>query len=77
MDITVCVGSSCHLKGSREVVKKLQELVEKRNLQDKVILKGGFCLGYCSFGVAMLVDNEPVYGITPENVEEFFNGLEV
>ena len=27
MKVTVCIGSSCHIKGSRPVVEKLQELI--------------------------------------------------
>ena len=27
MKITVCIGSSCHVKGSRQVVEQLQELI--------------------------------------------------
>ena len=40
MKITVCIGSSCHLKGSRQIVEKLQELIADKNLQDKVDLGG-------------------------------------
>ena len=36
MKITICIGSSCHLKGSRQVVEKLQSLVEEKGLGDKV-----------------------------------------
>ena len=58
VNITVCIGSSCHLKGSRQIVKKLQELVEKEALQDKVELNGSFCMGQCVNGVCVKLDNE-------------------
>ena len=44
MKITVCIGSSCHLKGSRQVVEGLQELIAKHELTDKVELGATFCL---------------------------------
>ena len=53
MKITVCIGSSCHLKGSRQVVEKLQKLVDEHNLKDKIILCGTFCMGNCQKGVCL------------------------
>ena len=56
MTITVCVGSSCHLKGSYDVIEKMREIISKYNLQDKVTLKAGFCLGHCSEGINIKCD---------------------
>ena len=55
MKITVCVGSSCHLKGSHQVVERLQELITKNNLKDQVELLGTFCIGKCQLGVCVTV----------------------
>lgn len=71
MKVTVCIGSSCHIKGSRQVVKQLQELISENGLQDKVELGGTFCLGECQKGVCVTVDEE-FHSVTPETVEEFF-----
>ena len=70
--VVVCIGSSCHLKGSRQIVEKLQELIKSNELQEKVELGGTFCLGNCQKGVAVKVDNE-IYSVTPDTVEDFFN----
>ena len=73
MVIQVCVGSSCHLKGSPEIVELLQESIEKENLGDSVTLVGSFCIGKCNrFGVTIQVDDEIHTGITRENFKEFF-----
>ncbi len=72
MKVTVCIGSSCHIKGSRQVVEALQSLIDENNLGDKVELGGTFCLGKCQQGVCVLVD-EDFHSVTPENVTEFFN----
>lgn len=71
MKITVCIGSSCHIKGSRQVVSELQHLIAENNLQDKIELGGTFCMGKCQLGVCVTVDGE-FYSVTPETVEEFF-----
>ena len=73
MVIQVCVGSSCHLKGSPEIVELLQESIEKENLEDSVTLVGSFCIGKCNrVGVTIQVDDEVHTGITRENFKEFF-----
>ncbi len=72
MKITVCIGSSCHIKGSRQVVEQLQQLISENKLEDKVELGGTFCLGECQKGVCVTVDGN-FFSVTPETVEEFFN----
>ena len=73
MVVQVCVGSSCHLKGSPEIVDLLQESIEKENLGDSVTLVGSFCIGKCNrVGVTIQVDDEIHTGITRENFKEFF-----
>ena len=47
MKVTVCIGSSCHIKGSRLVVEQIQNLIRENNLDGKVELAGTFCLGQC------------------------------
>ena len=71
MKITVCIGSSCHIKGSRQVVEELQYLITENNLSDKVELGGTFCMGKCQQGVCVTVDGE-FFSVTPERVSEFF-----
>ncbi len=72
MKITVCIGSSCHLKGSRQVVEKLQNLISKNSLKDNVELGGVFCLNNCQIGVCVNLE-EQYFSLTPENTEKFFH----
>lgn len=69
--ITVCIGSSCHIKGSRQVVAQLQSLISEHKLNDRVVLGGTFCMGNCQKGVCVTV-NDSLHSVTPESVEEFF-----
>ena len=71
MKITVCIGSSCHIKGSRQVVEQLQYFINENNLGDKVELGGTFCMGKCQQGVCVTVD-DVFHSVTPGTVEEFF-----
>ena len=70
--VTVCIGSSCHIKGSRRVVDQLQALISKNALEEKVELGGTFCMGQCQQGVCVIVD-DTFHSVTPETAEEFFN----
>lgn len=71
MKVTVCIGSSCHIKGSRQVVEQLQSLIAENGLGDKVELGGTFCLGNCQQGVCVTVD-DAFHSVSPETVGEFF-----
>ncbi|MCR5628783.1 (2Fe-2S) ferredoxin domain-containing protein [Eubacterium sp.] len=71
MKVTVCIGSSCHIKGSRQVVEQLQYLINENNIGDKVELAGTFCMGECQQGVCVKVDEE-FHSVTPDSVKEFF-----
>ena len=71
MKVTVCIGSSCHIKGSRQVVEQLQYLIAENHLGDQVELGGTFCMHHCQQGVCVTVDDE-FHSVTPETVEEFF-----
>ena len=61
MDIYVCVGSSCHIKGSYPIIELLKENIAKHHLENKVNLKASFCLGKCTNGVSIKVDDEIIY----------------
>jgi NADH:ubiquinone oxidoreductase subunit E len=71
MVITICIGSSCHLKGSREIVHTLEHLINEHKLEDKVELNGSFCLGQCVKGVCVKM-NDQLFSLTPNDTQTFF-----
>lgn len=71
MKVIICIGSSCHLKGSRRVIERLQALVREHNVADKVSLGGTFCLGDCVNGVNVTVDGVK-HSVSPETTDAFF-----
>ena len=71
--VQVCVGSSCHLKGSQDIVELFEKALKDHNIEDEVVLSGSFCIGKCNrVGVTVQVDDEIHVGITRENFKEFF-----
>jgi NADH:ubiquinone oxidoreductase subunit E len=71
MKITVCIGSSCHLKGSREIVEELQQLIAENDLKEKIDLCGTFCMGNCVNGVNVTIGEE-IFSLKPEMTRSFF-----
>lgn len=72
MIVTICVGSSCHLKGSYEVINELKRLIKEYELGDRVELKADFCMGNCINAVSAKVNDGKCLSISPQTVERFF-----
>jgi len=70
--ITVCVGSACHLKGAYNIIDVFQNLIETNEISDSVTLKGSFCLGKCSKGVSVKINDSEVMSVTTVCAESFF-----
>ena len=72
--VQVCVGSSCYLKGSQEIVELFESAIAEHHIEDDIVLSGSFCIGKCNrVGVTVQVDDDVHVGITRENFKEFFN----
>lgn len=71
MEIQVCIGSVCHLKGSYDIINSLEKLIADNGLTDKVTMKAAFCLGNCVGAVCVKVGDE-IYSVQPDTVENFF-----
>ena len=73
MIIQVCVGSSCHLKGSADIVELFQNTIQEHGLEGEITLAGSFCIGKCNrIGVTVQIDDDVHTGVTRENFKEFF-----
>ncbi len=74
IEVKICVGSSCHLKGSEELIDMILKRIESGNLKDKIELSGSFCLGKCNrVGVTIEVNGCTYTGINKENFEMFWH----
>lgn len=71
LELYVCIGSSCHLKGSYNVINIFQQMIEEKALHDKIEMKAQFCMKQCQRGVSVAIDDE-VFSVSPEGAREFF-----
>jgi NADH:ubiquinone oxidoreductase subunit E len=72
MNIYICVGSSCHIKGSYDIIQLMKEAIAERQLEDKITLSAAFCLGRCTDGVTVKINDDIVCGVSRDSFPEFF-----
>ena len=75
MKLSICVGSSCHLKGSHAVITRLQALIKEYKLQNEIELCASFCLGRCATGVSMTLDDELIDGANADTIDDIFKNV--
>ena len=73
MNIYICVGSSCHLKGSYDIIQLMRAAISNNKLEDKVKLSAAFCLGRCTDGVSVKINDDIVCGVSRDNFNQFFH----
>ena len=74
MVINVCIGGACHLKGSYDIIKIFEKLIEENKLSEKLSVKASFCLGNCVGAVSVKFDDK-VYSVQPDTANEFFESV--
>jgi NADH:ubiquinone oxidoreductase subunit E len=70
--VTVCVGSSCHVKGAREMIDRFNSFLTTQNLQNKVELKGAFCMDHCGEGINWKINEEIITSPSVEDGDKMF-----
>ena len=76
IELNVCIGSSCHIKGSYNVIQTFQQLIEAENLHDQVEMKAQFCMKQCQKGVSVSMGDE-IFSVSPETAKSFFESTVV
>ena len=72
LQVKVCVGSSCHIRGGTGTLKALEMLITNSGLSDHVELSADLCLDNCMEAPNVVVAGKVYGGITPDRVEIFF-----
>ena len=70
--VTVCVGSSCHVKGARELIDRFNAFLETQKLHNKVELKGAFCMDHCGKGINWKINEEIITSSSVKEGDETF-----
>ena len=71
LTIHVCIGSACHIKGSYNIINKLQSVIQEKQLGDRVEIKAALCLCNCTNAVSIKIDDGDVLSLSEKDVEQF------
>jgi NADH:ubiquinone oxidoreductase subunit E len=72
VEVKVCLGSSCHIRGGAKTLKVLKSLIDAHELCTKVDLLADLCLENCLQAPNVVVNGVVFGSITPEKAEAFF-----
>ncbi|MFW5757175.1 MAG: (2Fe-2S) ferredoxin domain-containing protein [Bacteroidota bacterium] len=71
--IVICMGSSCFSRGNKYTLKRIQNYLKEKELEDRVTLRGAHCLGKCDKGPALIVNDEEIFHVDPEKITELLD----
>lgn len=72
LELCVCVGSSCHIKGSYNIIQTFQQLIEEKSLHDRITFKSSFCQKQCQHPYAAVSVDGVMHQVSAETAKEFF-----
>jgi predicted metal-binding protein len=72
LTLTICVGSSCSIRGSDELAAALEALIERDGVSDQFQIVGAFCMEQCCNGVSLRLDDQQFQGLQPADAESFY-----
>lgn len=70
--VEICIGSSCYVKGSSDVVTELNKMIKENGWEEKIELKGSFCMKSCQekTGLGIRINGKKLTGVTLMNAKE-------
>jgi len=72
--ITVCVGSSCHIRGSRAVLQRFEKIIKTEDLDQELALVGSFCMERCGERMNWKFNDEDLSSSSTEEAEKTLRG---
>ena len=72
INVSVCIGTSCHLNGANNVVMSFQHLIEEYGLHDKVMVSAAFCMQACARGDVSVKIGDERFAVKAESARTFF-----
>ena len=73
IEITLCMGSSCFSRGNAAALQSIEEYMEKKDLSERIILKGEHCMGDCSHGPIISINGKRYTGLHPDGIIDIIN----
>jgi NADH-quinone oxidoreductase subunit G len=72
VNVEICIGSACYVKGSSQVVNDLNALIKEKNWEDKINVKGSFCMKACQnhIGLGIRINGRQIEQVTAQNARE-------
>lgn len=72
LNVEICIGSACYVKGSSQVVNDLNSLIKEKGWEDKIAVKGSFCMKACQnhIGLGIRINGKQIEQVTAQNARE-------
>ncbi|MEC9484884.1 MAG: (2Fe-2S) ferredoxin domain-containing protein [Candidatus Izemoplasma sp.] len=76
IDLSICVGSACHIHGSTKMISLFQEAIETLDIGNYIRLKGAFCQNNCQKAVCVKVAHRQYDNLTQDDVYPLLKALQ-
>jgi len=73
VDIGVCIGTNCYVKGAWRLLEGLSAELRKRGLSERFRVKARFCTGQCEGGPNVMVGGKIVSQVDPADASAFID----
>jgi NADH:ubiquinone oxidoreductase subunit E len=72
VNVEICIGSACYVKGSNQVVEIMKDIIAENHWEDKVSMKGSFCMKACQrhIGLGIRINGRQLENVTLQNCRE-------
>jgi len=67
LEVSVCVGTNCFIRGSQDLLRKMIHHIENNNLKDVVDVRANFCMENCDNGPGVTIGDEVLHHCTFES----------
>jgi formate dehydrogenase major subunit len=73
IDVGVCIGTNCYVKGSWKLLEGLAAELRRRGLSERFRVKARFCTGQCEGGPNVVVGQKIIPGVDTANAAGFID----
>jgi len=71
--ITICMGSSCFLRGNNRNIEVIQDFIGSHSLAQRVELAGHLCEGHCKAGPNVTINDKMYHEVDPITIVGLMN----